>query len=203
MSTNGNSKTHERAKQLLLPRERPLFVAELSRATYIFPLVVMGLGAWVQFADMRSFAFTYIPRQQDQKKFLNFMLEMQDSPLGLFIIFLGLVVIMQFVIARGKHVQMVTSMRVVQEIGVWRREFHDIYLSEVKEIKLKRTMFDVLAQRGTITIKSKRKHHEEGKTYDIVLPGVSQPTEFKRVLYDAVGKYSGRAVREKKKKEFG
>ncbi len=200
---SNTDKSDERARQLLLPRERPMLLVRIHGAAYILPFLMIACGLFVQFIDAESFGERFIDSLKYRENFIDFLSSIQESPLGIFFVIFGAIMLVQVFFSKRSHVQMITTLRVVQEIGLWTKEFHEIYLSEIKDVKVKRTFFDVLSHRGNVTIIHKIKHKEEGKTNDIFMPGVTDPKEFKRILLDVTAKYGKHAIRQKKTKEYG
>jgi len=182
----------ERANELLLPRERPLHLSKIHASAFGLPLIVMGAGAFLITVDVRDLVLRTVPWQHFQKveSLLNVM---QNSIYGYFLIAFGFIAAIHVHFTRKQNVQMVTSKRVVQEAGLWTRELHEIYLSQIKQVKVKQALFDRLAHRGRITIIAKEKKDT------IVMPGVGEPKEFKQAIENAILKYGKTAVKQKTK----
>jgi len=182
----------ERSMELLLPRERPLHLSKIHASAFGLPFIVMGAGVFLITVNVKMLVLRVVPWQHFQKveSILNVM---QNSIYGYFLIAFGLIAAIHVHFTRKQNVQMVTSKRVVQEDGLWTRELHEIYLSQIKQIKVKQALFDRLAHRGRITIIAKVKEET------IVMNGVGEPKEFKQAIEHAILKYGKTAVKQKTK----
>ncbi len=172
-----SSRSHEQVIRLvLLPREMPFHRSRIHNLTYMVPIALIIVGGILIFFPELDNVFIDIFPDKTRRTAQDIINGMRKVHYSIFIFGVGMMMLVKNYMLQKHTIHLVTNMRVMQITDVMKIQVREIFLNEIKEVKVKQMMLDRLSKRGKIWIK--------GKEYEqfFEVPDVSEPTKFKKAI---------------------
>lgn len=174
---------HEYIRSLMTPREKPVYEAKMHGSAILPGILLVILAALVVTPGEVELPFV---DDKANEMVSGMFATMQDMQVGIIFLGLGCFMSIRTWLMQHNNLHLVTNKRVIEVTGNVMHKVQVIWLHNLRDVKVKRTLIDRLFQRGNILISEKKDAEHQ---YDIYIPNVHEPMKFKEFILKAKDRY--------------
>ncbi len=213
MTQMTDEKRQDRIKEILNIHEGVIYQAYMSAAVYSIPIFIGFVGACIVFLTS-DIVIQHLPEQM-MAVGERWIYGAKDTFLGFWMLAGGIAFTVKFHLHRKNVIQIVTNQRVVQVVGTFVHETHELPLHYIEDMKIKRgTILHRFLHLGDVTLINKygdrRKAEKEkqglfhavgaGEEREIVFKSVSNPDDFVENIEKSIQRYGAAAAAQEEYK---